>query len=252
MKSITVANQKGGVGKSTFAIHLALYLVEKNARVAFIDLDGQANSSGTLKNRATVVARSSQLFSAESISLPDCSEAGVYLFAATKELNDVERMKEEVVLQPAKLMQQLSDEFDYVVVDTPPTLGLRLISSLVLSEYLLCPIDLGGYSTSGIAEMISVVKRVQSNTRLNPSLKFLGMLPNLVNSRSERHRQALKDLFAAFSDYIIQKPLVNRSSVQQATDSGRAVWELTNNGAANLAAKEWRSALAQVTTMIEG
>ena len=211
MLTYSFANQKGGVGKTAFAVHKALAAADAGQRVLFIDFDGQGNSTASLKDRAG-------LSPFEAIQLFDTKP-------------------------PPGIEAALSERFECCVVDTPPTLGLRLVAALTLAHYVFCPFELSSYSVQGIGQMITAIQGVKS--KLNPKLEFLGMLPNRVNSRSSAHRAAIKDLYGHFAEYIIMQPMVNRVSVQEAMDQGKAVWEL-KSGAARAAAKEMRAALDKI------
>lgn len=248
MQTFTIANQKGGVGKSTFAVHQAFFFEGEGNKVLFVDCDGQGNSSKTLKDRALEGCDTIDLFhSGEGPDLP--AEAGkITLIKGTFKLHEVERLSDDVVMHPRRILAKYKDQFDYCVIDTPPTLGLRLIASLISSDFVICPVDLGGYSTDGIVEMVQLIDKVIANPDLNPKLQFLGMVPNRVNSRLDKHKNAIREMYKKFSDYIIKQPLVERGSVQEATDSGMPVWEI-QKGSAQTAGREWKKALELVKSI---
>ena len=241
----TIANQKGGVGKSTFATHQAFYYARKGQAVLCIDMDGQGNSTKTLSSRAEIACDAIKLFRNDALPVIPAEPGAITLIRGTTELNEVERFANTVVELPRTRLQSALDAFDCCIIDTPPTLGLRLIAALLLSDFVICPIDLGSYSTDGVSEMIGLIQKIQGNDKLNPNLQFLGMVPNRVNPRASKHKEAIKTMYRDFADYIIQQPLVERISVQNATDSGRPVWE-HKTGSAQVAGKEWRAALDQV------
>jgi chromosome partitioning protein len=245
MQTFTIANQKGGVGKSTVAVHQAFYFASKGHKVLFCDCDGQGNSSKTLKERALEGFDTIALFhEGEGPDIPAVS-GEITLLKGTSALHEIERLSNEVVVHPRRVLAKYNDQFDYCIIDTPPTLGLRLIASLITSDFVICPVDLGGYSTDGIVEMVQLINKVQSNPDLNPNLQFLGMVPNRVNSRLEKHKEAIKAMYKNFSNYIIKQPLVERGSVQEATDGGLPVWEI-QKGSAQTAGREWKAAMALV------
>lgn len=240
MKTFAIANQKGGVGKSTFAVHAAFYFAEQGASVLFVDTDGQGNSSGTLSERALPGYDAIDLFESGQGRALAPQPGRITLIRGTSALNEVERLDTEVVAYPRAKIAPL--QFDYCIIDTPPTLGLRLIAALVVADYVICPVDLGGYAIDGIVEMIQLIEQIRSNPELNPGLEFLGMVPNHVNSRATKHREAVRSMYANFADYIIKQPLVERITVQDATESGRPVWEIKRSDA-QVAGREWRSAM---------
>lgn len=225
MNNFIYCNQKGGVGKSTFAVHHALYALKKERRVLVIDLDSQANSSFSLQQHSARVYDSLDLFS-QNLT---CAPSTFTLFQGSPTLNDVERMPHQVLSYYKSNVDQLKAHFDICIIDTPPTLGLRLMSALIAGQYVVCPFELAGYSMQGLGQMIATVEGIR--TRYNASLRLLGFFPNRVNTRSNAHRTAMHEICTEFSDYIIQKKMVNRVAVQEALDHGCAVWDLKTSTA---------------------
>lgn len=250
MKTYVITNQKGGVGKSTVAVHKAFYRAQKGERVLFIDTDGQANSSTTLEGRATVGYDAFDIFKGEAEINLTCEKGEIVLLRGTPELNEVERFNNDVVVHMRDLSKALADKFDVCVIDTPPTLGLRLISSLVAADYALTPLDLGGYSKQGVRQMLQVIEQVRGNPNLNPELRFLGLLINKVNSNSPGQKETMAEMFKQFGGHIIKQPLVNRTSVQEAVDASMPVWEMKKTSA-RIAGKEWKQAMALIEQLAE-
>ena len=89
---------------------------------------------------------------------------------------------------------------------------------------------------------IQNIEQIKGNPNLNPNLQFLGMVPNHVNSKATKHREAVRSMYENFADYIIQQPLVERISVQDAIDTGQPVWSLRKSDA-QVAGREWRNAI---------
>lgn len=224
MKTFVYCNQKGGVGKSTFAVHHALYLKD-TVRVLFLDLDSQSNSSSTLIHHSRGTFEAKALYAANL----DVNAIGFTLFKGGADLNDVERMQHSALHTFKKNMQDLSSHFDVCIIDTPPTLGLRLMSAMLVGHFVICPFELAGYSIQGLSQMLNTVHGVKK--RYNSDLRLLGFLANRVNSRSTSQREAMVDLCTAFSSHIIQRKMVNRIAIQEAVDAGCAVWDLKTSGA---------------------
>ncbi len=195
MRTYVFANQKGGVGKSTVAVHKAIYHESLGQRVLFIDFDGQGNSTTTLRARARISANAIDLFGSDP--LPSLESApGITLLQGTKELNEIERLPNNVILNPKEAIAKYVDRFDVCIIHTPTTMGLLLLAALTMSDFAITPFELAGYSIQGIAQIIETIKGVQGN--LNPDLVFLGMLPNKVNSRSGSHREAMAQLLSHY------------------------------------------------------
>ena len=227
MKTFIYCNQKGGVGKSTFAVHHALHSVKQEQRVLFLDLDSQGNSSATMRHHTE------SLFTAHHLYEPQLQYQKqlnrLTLYQGTSELQDVDRLPHHVVKQFTTNMKRLESDFDVCIIDTPPALGLRLMSALIYGQFVICPFELASYSMQGIGQIIATIHGIQE--RYNPALTLIGFLPNRVNSRSHAHRTAMHEICSRFAQYIIRKKMVNRVAVQEALDQGCAVWDLKTSTA---------------------
>lgn len=238
MKILAVANQKGGVGKTVFSILITFFLRDKGFKVLAVDVDPQANLSKTLKkSNAKVIGSASELFTQE-LDKPDMSleDQQVMLFEADQVLLDIERADPKVIIQVKSNLSNLAEDFDFCVIDTPPTLGLRMTAALVNANYVLSPIELEEYSIDGITKMLQTIFGVKQ--RWNEDLNFLGMVTNKFNSRSERQKETLNQLLTTYPQLIIPGKVGIRSSIPEALADGKAVWDLKKSSAAREASKE--------------
>ncbi|WP_419642546.1 ParA family protein, partial [Thiolapillus sp.] len=153
MKTIAITNQKGGVGKTTIAVHLAFDLRDKGKRVLFIDTDPQGNSTSTLGNYLAD-AKASMMFS-EPLSFEP--ENGLNVIGADAGLADIERADPVVIKQFMLNINNFNDTFDYCIIDTPPTMGLRMTAAIMVSDFVVSPIELESYSISGITTMLQTI-----------------------------------------------------------------------------------------------
>ncbi|MDQ3097323.1 MAG: AAA family ATPase [Chloroflexota bacterium] len=203
-KVIALANQKGGVGKTTCAINLGGALVELGKRVLCIDLDPQANLSVGLGIDLNTVEQSmadvliNADISMDSIIRPsrtdrlDVAPTTIELSAAEVELFSA--IGREMALRD-KLTPEVLDRYDYILIDCPPTLGLLTVNALVASDGIIIPVQTQYYALKGVAALLRIIKTVQA--RLNPNLKILGLLPTFYDGRTILARdmlQSLKDI----------------------------------------------------------
>ncbi len=203
-KVIALANQKGGVGKTTCAINLGGALVELGKRVLCIDLDPQANLSVGLGIDLNTVEQSmadvliNADVSMDSIIRPsrtdrlDVAPTTIELSAAEVELFSA--IGREMALRD-KLTPEVLDRYDYILIDCPPTLGLLTVNALVASDGIIIPVQTQYYALKGVAALLRIIKTVQA--RLNPNLKILGLLPTFYDGRTILARdmlQSLKDI----------------------------------------------------------
>ena len=155
MKSLVVANQKGGVGKTALITHLAFDFAERGLRVLVIDLDTQGNASYTLRGQ-TVAGEASALFAASAPKVT--GKVGICVFRADAALANLEAGD---LTQAASRLRHnfrtLQNHFDVCLVDTAPALGVRLVAALVSADFVLSPIELEAYSIQGIRMMVSTI-----------------------------------------------------------------------------------------------
>jgi chromosome partitioning protein len=200
-KVIAIANQKGGVGKTTTAINLGGALAQLGKRVLCLDLDPQANLTVGLgidlntvdKNIAHVLVEPD--VSLDSIIRPtktknvDVAPATLELSAAEVELfNAIGR---EMALRD-KLTPEIARRYEYIIIDCPPTLGLLTLNALVAANGVIIPVQTQYYALKGVAALLRIIKTVQG--RLNPGLKVLGLLPTFYDSRTILARDMLDSL----------------------------------------------------------
>lgn len=200
-KVIAIANQKGGVGKTTTAINLGGALAQLGRRVLCLDLDPQANLTvGLGIDLNTVDTNIANVLidpdvSLESIIRPtktknlDVAPATLELSAAEVELfNAIGR---EMALRD-KLTLDTAGRYAYIIIDCPPTLGLLTLNALVAAQGVIIPVQTQYYSLKGVAALLRIIKTVQN--RLNPELKVLGLLPTFYDSRTILARDMLESL----------------------------------------------------------
>jgi len=230
--AIAFANQKGGVGKSTLATQFAFYLaVRKTKKVLFIDMDAQASSSDTLLGDDEFSGiRTEDLFSEEvdPVQLkPIHTKYGVDLFGtqASVESYDVEALPIEQALLPAARLRPLFNEYDFVVIDCPPTLGRRLVSALVMVDYVVAPIKLSGYAISGLHGLLETIQTIRK--KLNRRLKFLGAAVNeyIENAAQKKAHAAIQE---SLGDLVF-KTLIHYRSPIDMSNSGYPIALVRNS-----------------------
>jgi len=200
-KIIAIANQKGGVGKTTTAINLGGALAQIGKRVLCLDLDPQANLTVGLgidittvdKNIADVLIDPDvpllSIIRATKTKHVDVAPATLELSAAEVELfNAIGR---EMALRD-KVTPEIAQRYDYILIDCPPTLGLLTLNALVASDGVIIPVQTQYYSLKGVAALLRIINTVKG--RLNPNLKVYGLLPTFYDSRTILARDMLDSL----------------------------------------------------------
>lgn len=220
MKTLMVTIQKGGQGKTMLACHLARYAAKHGVRTLFIDLDVQANSSWTLAPYASGISTSA--FIAGNFSTIPIKE-NLSLVSADAELANFEEGSIRTIR--AKMKQSLArckNTFDLCVIDTPPTLGLPVISAGSLADFAVAPLELEMYSLQGVTALMKILENLKNK---NPKLEFLGIVPNRFSSGKPRLVQNLKFLEEGFGDYVVPFQIPSRDSIAEALGNQTCIWD---------------------------
>lgn len=244
---IVVANQKGGVGKTTTVVNMAHFYHRKGKKVLVIDFDGQGNATSTIGAEHDIGIMAKELFSENKLEFPE-PESGLGLISADFSLNDVEELHISAIPIPAMHIQGISWA-DIVIIDTPPSLGRRLLGAIIASDFLVCPMDLSRFSGDGLAQLMQTIEMVKD--RFNPNLEFLGILVNKVNTRSTAQKKTLEGLFSSLGDNVIPQMVASRASIGDSIDDGEPIFSI-KTGAGRKGAEEFNKAFEFIEEKING
>jgi|SRR5215471_8919533 len=207
---LSVANQKGGVGKTTTAINLATALALAEQQILVVDMDPQGNlTSGVgLKGQATPAGTIYQALTATEPVDPaafvlETRVKNLWLIPADRNLTGAEV---ELVSLPNRerrlrdFLQALRGRFDFILIDTPPSLGLLTLNALVAADAVLIPLNCEYFALEGLADLVATLRRVRA--ALNPSLDIAGVLMTMHDERTNLGQQVARDIREFFQDRV--------------------------------------------------
>ncbi|MFN2442205.1 MAG: ParA family protein [Thermoanaerobaculia bacterium] len=226
-KVISLANQKGGVGKTTTAINLGASLAAAERRVLLIDLDPQANATsgmGYPKNDENSIYRVligelhlRDIILDTELPMLKLAPSSVDLVAAEMDLSDAEnrayRLKE--ALEPVR------GDFDYILIDSPPSLGLLTVNGLVAADSVLVPLQCEYFALEGISQLMATVERVRDS--LNPRLEIEGIALTMHDERVNLSRQVSQEIRGYFGDVVYEAVIPRNVRLGEAPSFGKPI-----------------------------
>ncbi len=228
-KVITFANQKGGVGKSTSVVNIAASLGVLDRRVLVIDMDPQGNTtSGFGINKKAAAATIydvliSRTEAGDAIRKTDFKNISVLpanISLAGAEFELVMADNRESRLKTA--LEPVMEEYDYILIDCPPSLGILTINALVCADGLVVPMQCEYYSLEGLSQLMLSVKQIKK--RFNPKLQLTGILITMYNGRLNLSTQVMDELKKYYTGKIFQTAISRNVKLSEAPSFGQPVW----------------------------
>jgi chromosome partitioning protein len=239
-KIIAIANQKGGVGKTTTSVNLAASLGVLEKKVLLIDADPQANaSSGLGIDVESVEIGSYQVLehsatpeeATVSCSAPNVSVIPAHIDLVAIEIELVDKENREYMLKTA--LEGIKDKYDYIIIDCAPSLGLLTLNALTAADSVVNPIQCEYFALEGLGKLLNTIKSVQKIH--NPSLDIEGLLLTMYDSRLRLSNQVVEEVQKHFNDMVFETIIQRNIKLSEAPSFGESIinYDATSKGATN-------------------